>query len=69
MSFAIENILADGLVRVAGDDDWAPVEYPGGRTLLDEERRETSHDPVEVCEKMIELLTQLLAHFKQVNET
>ena len=70
MSFAVENKVAESLVKACPDEDWKTAEFRGDWSLLaDEGPRQTSHDPIQVCDKMIDMFQQLRDHFETLPES
>lgn len=67
MRFAVENNVARALAAKLPESEWRPVEYRGRRSLLNNEADQAMlHDPVEVCDKMLEFFGSLREHFKKV---
>lgn len=68
MTFSVEDCIADDIRSLLLEDEWRPVEFRGDRSLLGDvgKVRAKGHNPVAVCNKMLDLFGTLRTHFLEI---
>lgn len=67
--FALESVLAEDLMSATSSEGWDLPEFQGKRSLNDGAQLHVKgHDPSQVCERMIDLFSQLKMHFDAANK-
>lgn len=69
MTFPVEYKIAQMIADNSSNDGWCPIEFRRGRSLLENPKHwRPEHDPIAVCEKMLDFFTLLREYFSKLKD-